>query len=347
MKIGLVVYGSLETITGGNLYDRLLVKGLRARGDQVEILSLPSRDPLNILLHEFQFQPPAELDVLIQDELTHASLLIPNQFRHKQPVVTIVHNLHSLERRPAWQNALFRRIEREYLRSVDGVIANSDSTLRSIHISLGVEKPSVVAPPGGDRLGGLPVQAVKARAARRGPLRLLFLANVTPVKGLEILLRALETLDPGLYELDVVGSCEMEPRYARQLALQAGLLGARIHFHGSLDGEPLVRLLADADVMVIPSFYEGFGIAFAEGMAFGLPAIGTRVGAVPNTITHGVNGYLIQPGDAAALAGHISSLASDRALLARLSTAASEDSFARPTWDDAVESIRSFLTSFL
>ena len=75
-------------------------------------------------------------------------------------------------------------------------------------------------------------------------------------------------------------------------------LSSIVHFHGSLDNAPLIELLKQSHVLVVPSSYEGFGIVYLEGMGFGLPAIGTTAGAAGEIITHGENGYLIQPDDA-------------------------------------------------
>jgi glycosyltransferase involved in cell wall biosynthesis len=95
--------------------------------------------------------------------------------------------------------------------------------------------------------------------------------------------------------------------------------------------------------MVVPSYYEGFGIAYLEGMAFGLPAIGTTAGAVPELLKHAENGYLITPGDSHALARHLEALASDRALLARIGSGALESFQSKPTWRESGEAVRKFL----
>ncbi len=347
MKIGLIVYGSLDTATGGNVFDRMLVAGLRARGDEVKVISLPPRGFAGRLSDNFVVLPREDVDVLLQDELSHLSLLLPNTRRRTYPVVSIVHNLHSSEPRPRWQNTLYRPIERRYLGSVDGLIFNSFATLNSVRDRLGINKSYIVAAPGGDRLGSLAAAAVKSRAFGSGPLRLIFLANVTALKGLHVLLDALALLDPRLFELDIVGSCQVQPEYARAMRRKASRLGACIVFHGALDGKALAGKLRRAQVMVIPSYYEGFGIAYLEGMAFGLPAIGTHAGAIPETIHTGVTGFLIAPGDSRDLATHLNTLASDRRVLARMATSAIGYYKSRPTWDDCTAVIRDFLVRIL
>jgi glycosyltransferase involved in cell wall biosynthesis len=116
-----------------------------------------------------------------------------------------------------------------------------------------------------------------------------------------------------------------------------------VHFHDALNNEPLIEKLKQAHVLVVPSSYEGFGIVYLEGMAFGLPAIGTTAGAAGEIIEHGKTGYLIQPNDHQALANHISQLASDRNLLTELSLNARKRYIQQPSWKETAGQIRAFL----
>ncbi len=348
MKVGLVIYGSIDKVSGGYLYDRKLVGYLRSCGDEVEIVSIPTGSYFSHLLNNSSFRLPSDVDILIEDELVHPSVLAANGMRAPRvPVISLVHNLHSSERRAAWQNAFYRQIEKLHLRSADGFIFNSTITRDSVVQLAGKDKPNVLAPPGGDRLGSLTPDAVRARLAVPGPLRLLFLANVTPLKGLHVLLDALSALPAGCCSLDVAGSLAVDADYARQMQARAATLATPTRFHGVLDGEPLAELLAGTDLLVIPSYWEGFGISYLEGMAYGAPAIGTTAGAIPQLIRDGVNGYLVTPGDSAALARHIERLGGDRDLLMRLSLAALQTFGERPTWDQSAAAVRDFLQQML
>lgn len=345
MRVGLVIYGSIDTVSGGYLYDRKLIEHLRSCGDEVRILSLPpAAYPLH-LLDNLSFRLPGDLDVIVEDELVHPSLLIANAARDPErvPVISLVHNLHSEERRPAWQKGLFRLVERAYLRTVDGFIFNSTATAGSVWRLVGRDKACVLAPPGGDRLGSLQPAEIEKRASRGGPLRLLFLAAVTPLKGFDVLLDALAGLPGDSCTLDVAGSVTVEPGFARAMQARARELRVPVIFHGVLDGEPLKALLRESDVLAIPSYYEGFGISFLEGMGYGLPAVGTSAGAMPQMITPGENGFLIAPGDSAALAAIFRQLLSDRELLRRTSLGARRFFAAASTWSDTGLSIRLFL----
>ncbi len=352
MKLGFVIYGSLATMSGGYLYDRKLVAYLRSRGDQVTVISIPTGHYLPHLLDNLTFRLPSGFDVIIEDELAHPSLLAANRAASSEdgsatPLVSLVHNLHSSERRAAWQNSIYKQIERRYLESVDGYIVNSTVTEDSIARLVDTRKPCVLAPPGGDRLGCLSFEAIKQRLLRNGPLRLVFLANVVPLKGLHVLIEALRRLPGGLCTLDVAGSLEVGASYAARMRRETVASATPVTFHGVIEGQALVDLLTRSDLLVIPSYYEGFGIAYLEGMAFGLPAVGTTAGAIPQMIQNGLNGFTIEPGDTAALEALIRKLADDRPLLQRLSIQAREYFGTQPTWDDTGGVIRDFVLEML
>ena len=357
MRIGLLIYGSLETLSGGYLYDRKLVEYLRAQGDEVRVISLPWRNYAAHLGDNLRFRLPPGLDVLIEDELNHPSLLAANRHRLGYPVVSLVHHLRCSEERPAWQNALYRIVERRYLASVDGFIFNSQTTRGVVTGLVGDRKPSVVAYPPTDRFGqALPVETVRARAAEGGPLRLLFLGSVIPRKGLETVLKALltqrtrrNTKETPLFTLDVVGSLTTDRAYARRMEQLASVFGpsSTVRFHGALDEAALAAQLRQAQVLVVPSSYEGFGIVYLEGMAFGLPAIGSTAGAAGEIIRPGETGYLITPGDAQVLAALLQALATDRSLLAQLALSALERYKQQPPWEQTAGGIREFLVTVM
>jgi glycosyltransferase involved in cell wall biosynthesis len=344
MRIGLVIYGSLDTVSGGYLYDRKLVEYLRAQGDTVEIISLPWRNYSAHLKDNLSFRLPPDLDILIQDELNHPSLIGANRGRHPYPVISLVHHLRCSELRPKWQNNLYRVLEKKYLHSVDGFIFNSKTTLGVVNGLMGHGKPSIVAYPPTDRFG----EAISEREIRErtkiNELRILFLGNVIYRKGLHTLLHVVKRQTSKVI-IDVVGGLSAEPNYAEEMQkfVIVNGLSSMVKFHGALDNEPLIEMYKQAHVMVVPSSYEGFGIVYLEGMGFGLPAIGTTVGAASEVITHGEDGYLIKPDDADALAKHLDELASNRELLLKMSLNAVKRYKSQPTWEETAKGIREFL----
>lgn len=355
MKIGFVIYGSLDTISGGYLYDRKLVEYLRAQGDTVEIISLPWRNYAAHLTDNFYFKLPKNLDVLIQDELNHPSLISANAGKHPYPVISLVHHLRCSELRSAWQNWFYRIVEKKYLQSIDGFIFNSKTTERVVTGLVENRKPSVIGYPPTDRFGEAISEQEVIERAKKEEFRILFLGNVIHRKGLHTLLEAVESLRrrPELAEgskvsVDVVGSLSSEPSYARSMQekVKVSSLKSQVIFHGALDNDPLTEKLKQAHVLVVPSSYEGFGIVYLEGMRFGLPAIGTTAGAAGEIITHGENGYLIEPNDAETLAEHLRELERSRELLVRLSLNALKRYKTQPKWEETARSIREFLANF-
>ena len=345
MKIGLIIYGSLDTLSGGYYYDRRLVQYLRDQREQVQIIPLPWRSYPRHLVDNLHFRLPAGLDVLIQDELNHPSLIRANQQKRAFPVISLVHHLRCSEDHPRPMRRVYEQVEKAYLRSVDGFIFNSHTTREVVQNLTGTRLPQLVAYPPTDRFGqAVTPSQVQTRSQQAGPLRVVFVGNVIPRKGLHTLLHALAqaTSRP---VLDVIGSLEADPACAtamRGLAQRLALQD-RVTFHGKLHDEALAGLLANAHLLVVPSSYEGFGIVYLEGMSFGLPAIGTTAGAAPEIIAEGRNGFLTRPGDERTLAHRLDALHEDRALLNRLSLAALERYAQQPTWQQTAAGIHQFL----
>ena len=348
MKVGFVIYGSLDTLSGGYLYDRKLVEYLRGQGDSIEILSLPWRNYAAHLMDNLTFELPKNLDILIQDELNHPSLIFANRQTHGYPIVSLVHHLRCSELRQTWQNTFYRWIEKKYLQAVDGFIFNSKTTEKVVSGIIENGKPSIVAYPPTDRFGEPLFENEIIERAKQQKLRILFLGNVIYRKGLHTLLKAIRTQSSAVH-VDVVGSLDSEPAYVRRMQeiIARHRLSSAVLLHGSLDKEPLIEKLKQAHVLAVPSSYEGFGIVYLEGMGFGLPAIGTTAGAASEVIEHGKTGYLIAPDDSEALAKHLRSLAEDRGLLTRLSLNAREQYLRQPSWKETAKSLRAFLTSFI
>lgn len=348
MKIGLVIYGSLDTLSGGYMYDRMMVDYLRAQGDSVEILSIPWRNYAAHLTDNFTFKLPKNLDILIEDELNHPSLIRANRHPHPYPIISLVHHLRCSELRPKWQNSLYRGVEKKYLQSVDGFIFNSETTRRVVNGLIGNSLPEMVAFPPTDRFGEAISESEIEVRSRENVLRILFLGNIIERKGLHTLLQAIRLLTFN-FQLDIVGSLTADPIYAKQMqdVVISNSLSSFVTFHSALNNQPLVEKLKQAHILVVPSSYEGFGIVYLEGMGFGLPAIGTTLGAASEVIEDGRIGFLIQPGDAQGLATNLQLMNERRDILLEMSIAARNRYLRQPTWNQTAGKIREFLLAFL
>jgi glycosyltransferase involved in cell wall biosynthesis len=355
MRVGLIVYGNLNTISGGYLYDRQLVRHLREQGDEVDLISLPWVSYDRHLLHNLdrkllQRLRDASYDVLLQDELNHPSLFLINRrlpSAARFPVVSIVHHLRSSERHKGVQLIIFRWIERLYLQTIDGFIYNSMTTQVAAETMLGRSRPHIVAYPAGNPfLAAVDRSYILKRVYSAGPLRLLFVGNLIPRKGLHVLLTALVQLAPDSWQLTAVGDPTLDPTYSRRIKKQAIASGfeSQIAREGQLSDAALTQKMADSHLLVVPSSYEGFGIVYLEGMGHGLPAIATTTGAAHEVIDDGETGFLIAADDAMTLAKRIQVLHEDRPKLARMSLSARERYKRHPSWEASMASVRHFLT---
>jgi len=354
MRYGLAICGSLDIMTGGFLYDRMMTDYLRSHGDEVEIISIPWRGYAWSFTDNFSRSLRRRLrggtwTVLLQDELAHPSLFLLNRRldrKNGRRVVSIVHHLRSSEQRPAAWNWLYRRIERAYLNSCDGFIFNSRATRMVVERTVGAAKPCVVAHPAGDRLNGrIGEDDIRERCYRDGPLELVFVGSVIRRKNLHTLLQALSAVTEEVWRLTIVGDDAVDREYTSRIRrrIKACALNDRIEFTGRVSDRALASRLARSHVMAVPSSYEGFGVVYLEGMSFGLPALASVAGGAAEVVDHGRNGFLASPDDAETLAGYIGALARDRDLLCAMSLAAYDAFRRRPTWEESAANIHDFL----
>jgi glycosyltransferase involved in cell wall biosynthesis len=300
----------------------------------------------------FQKLKKLKVDLLLQDELNHPSLFLLNAKLKKEvsyPIISIVHMLRSCVHSEHSFYWLTQRIEQHYLNSVDGFVFNSQETARIVKSMLAKSKPFVVATPGGDRLKPkINDKKIKGRARESGPLRVLFLGNLTRNKAPHLLIEAAAELKRETVFLTFAGRSDVEPDYAEYLLRLAVSLGMedRLNFAGHLEGKMLEAAIRTSQVLAIPSAYEGFGIAYLEGMGFGLPAIATHEVGAKEVIQSGKNGFLLPVGDAEKLASILKRLHRNRGLLSRMSVAARRSLLAAPTWEQSMQRVEKFLTSY-
>jgi glycosyltransferase involved in cell wall biosynthesis len=354
MRVAWVVDGRLDQLSGGYLYDRLIVDYLRRSGTEVTVLSLPTGRYAARLARG----APADLaervaassaEILVEDELSHPALLRANRrLRQARPGlvrVGLVHHLRSSEPRGLPANVFYRWIERRYLGALDAFIFNSRTTRDAVH-RLGLPAAaSIVAVPGADRLASsIDADAVRARAQAAGGLRILFLGNLIPRKGLLTLIEAVALLPRGSVDLLVAGSPAVDRSYTSRVRRRVNRLrlGQDVRLVGALDGEALRQAMLWSQVLAVPSTY---GMAYLEGMGYGLPSIAGAEGGASEFVRHGENGFLVDASDAPALAVHLTSLSADRQQLIHMALAARNTYLAHPRWEDSGAAIHAFLSN--
>ena len=132
---------------------------------------------------------------------------------------------------------------------------------------------------------------------------LLSVGAVVPRKGFDVLVAALATLAELPWRLTIAGDLTRDPNEAARLdvSISQHKLTSRIAVPGAVSSERLAALYDDADLFVLASRFEGYGMAYAEALSHGLPVIGTTAGAIPDTVPQEA-GLLVTSGDVDALA---------------------------------------------
>jgi glycosyltransferase involved in cell wall biosynthesis len=260
--------------------------------------------------------------------------------RERYTVVALVHHPLALETGLAdAEAAALHTSERAALASANHVIATSDATARLLVADYGVpaERLTVVKP-GTDRA------ATHESRPSDGPLMLLTVGAIVPRKGYDVLVEALARLKDHLWRLVIVGDNTRNPETVARLdedIVRYGL-SDRIEIVGPVPEEDLAELYAEADLFVLPSRFEGYGMAYTEAVAHGVPVVGTNAGAIPDTVPPGA-GILIPPDDVDALANTLRQLIDDAPERERLAAGARAAAASFPTWRESAALFASVL----
>jgi glycosyltransferase involved in cell wall biosynthesis len=330
--------GDLDAPTGGYAYDRRMIAELRELGWRPEVLGLGDGFPRpNALtkaaakahLADVPKGRPIVIDGLAFGVLPEAA----ETLRETHPLIALVHHPLALETGVAADDALtLRTSERAALACTRGVIVTSPATARTLASEFGVPAERItVAEPGTDRVA-------LVRRKQTGTVALLAVGAVVPRKGYDILIEALAGLIDLPWRLTIVGDCGRHPPTVTQLRadIERLRLSPRVVVEDAVSDDRLAALYAASDVFVLASHYEGFGMAYAEAIAHGLPVIGTTGGAIPDTVPASA-GVLVPPGDAPALAAALRHLIEDSVAREQLAAGARAAADRLPTWRGSAE----------
>ncbi len=330
-----VVPGDLDTKTGGYGYDRQIIHGLRARGWHVVLTSLPGAYPMPSAADRAAAGAalaalPDRALVLVDGLALGALPLDVAREQDRLHLVALVHHPLGLETGlDADASRLLLESERRALAGVRGVVVTSRRTTAAVE-SLGVPHDRVaVVEPGTDA-------AREARGSGAGARHLLCVASLTPRKGHDTLFDALEGMLDLDWHLTCVGSAARDSAHASRLEARASTppLRGRVTLAGELSGAALEAAYDAADLFVLPTHYEGYGMVVAEALAHALPVVSTATGAVPELVGD-TAGVLVPPGDAVALRVALRTLLMDAARVERLRAGARAARSTLPSWDEA------------
>ncbi len=337
MRVAKIIIGDINSLTGGYLYEKKLIEYLRGKGVQADVVSIPNIPYMLQFFSNFWlffYFLIKKYDVIIEDGMTHPAVWLFNLWaRHvkKTKVVAIVHMFRWIALRDSWQMPLAKFMEKTMLMPTSLIIANSMHTKAEAEkMGLPAEAIEMVYP-------GFDMNLIREKGPRsRDEIKLLFVGNWVPCKGLDTLMEAMHRIDNPKIVLDIVGDDSFYPRYARKIKGKIAHWGLedRVRLHGRIDRESIGKFYSEADIFVLPSYYEPFGIVFAEAMSFGLPIIATNAGGIPELVEHEENGLLVPPNDADALANAIDKLASSAELREKMGRESHEKSKGLNTWDE-------------
>jgi glycosyltransferase involved in cell wall biosynthesis len=333
MQVHFVVPGPLDQRTGGYLYDKRIVEGLRAQGTAVTVHELAGRFPL--VDDAARAAAAAAIDAMADGLPVIDGLALPAfadlARRLPKSWVALVHHPLALEGGlSADQVETFARIERRLLSTARRVIVTSSHTATDL---AGYQVPQArvgVVSPGTD-------PAPRARGSGGRGLALLCVASLTPRKGHLVLLEALADLMDLDWHLTCVGSLDRDPQTAQAVGAAIARLGLdpRVTLVGEQDEAGLAPLYDRADLFVLASYHEGYGMVLAEALARGLPIVATKAGAIPGTVPPSA-GMLVEPGDPGALAGALRQVMTEPSLRDLLAAGATSERERLPSWADAV-----------
>jgi glycosyltransferase involved in cell wall biosynthesis len=346
--------GDLTTPTGGYAYDRKIIEELERLGWQIQLISLGEGYPFptdtqiefaRSTLMKLTQGVPMVIDGLALGALPNLAA----ELATRHPLIALIH--HPLAFELGLTEAEIKSLmlsETQALQQVNQVIVTSPATGRDLSEHYGITSEIInVILPGTDRMPF--TQARKqSNTDHHGCVHLLSVGSIIPRKGFDYLMAALAPLLDLQWTLTIAGDTSRNTAaYERLMVdIQRFQLEERVKILGVVSNQELDLLYTNADVFVLPSLFEGYGMVYAEAMSYGLPIIATTGGAIPDTVPPEA-GLLIPPGDIPNLTAALKTLIQDSSYRSRLSGGALQAASKQPTWDHASQLFATVLTHLI
>jgi glycosyltransferase involved in cell wall biosynthesis len=336
--------------SGGNAYDRHLCRGLTSLGWSVHEHAVPGSwphpDPTALeALARVARRIPADAVALVDGLIASTAPEVLVEHAERLRLVVLVHMPLGHRPEDGWAEVIRTR-EHAVLSAAAAIVTTSEWSRERL-LALYQLRPEAVhvAEPG--------VEAAELAAGTDGGGRLLCVAAVLPEKGHDVLLDALQTLSDLSWQCVCVGRLDRDPPFvesARRQAAEAGM-DDRVHFLGPEAGAELDRHYAAADLGVLASRAETYGMVITEALARGLPVVAAGVGGVQEALGYGADGarpgLLVPPDDPTALGAALRAWLDDAELRRRLRRAARTRRESLPSWPTTAATVAGVLAGAL
>ncbi len=341
-KCVFAIPGDLATTSGGYAYARKILPLLADRME-IDICALPGEFPFPSeagLSEAARALAAAEGRVLLIDGLAFGALPVHIIASLKSPIVALVHHPLGLEEGLSLADkSHFLLTEGEALASARHIVVTSPATARALSSLFGIRAEKItIAEPG-------IMSGPRAKGAGAGaPLHIVSVGTLTPRKGFGVLVDALHEVREMHWRATIAGPLDRAPETAAAVVekIAAYGLGDRIRLTGALDEAAVSALYRSGDIFALASFYEGYGMAFAEAMAHGLPVVASGGGAVADTVPPDA-GFVCPTGDVAGIAEALRALLSNSDLRQAKAAAAYKHGQTLPGWVETANIIAGVL----
>lgn len=336
--IAFLIPGDLDQPSGGYGYARAVMAEWRRSGTPFRHVALPggfpfpSEDALEQSARILNGIDPDE--IVLVDGLAYSALPERVLAEARSPLDVLLHHPLGLETGLDSETAdRLIESERQALRHVRRIVVTSPETARTVVRLFEVDAATItVAVPG--------TRSRPASPRDRDPPLIASVGSLTPRKGYLDLVAALTELKDLAWRAEIAGSPTASPETAEEVrrAIVTAGLEQRIVLQGALDSDAIDALYGRASLFALASHYEGYGMAFAEAMSAGLPVVGCRGGAVGDVVPPEA-GFLVAPGDRAALTEALRRILTEPDLAAGMAAASRQAGLALPQWSDTARRI--------
>ena len=348
MKIAFIIPGDINLPTGGYRYDKEIINAWENSGVEVELISLegnypfPSEKEKQSAIDSIKDFPKADI-AIVDGLLGGASPNFLKALSQRMPVSALIHHPLCLENGLDADTAKgLETSERHGLEFVENIVTTSPATAKTVAKLFNFDATKIhTVLPGVTR-------AEISRGSQNSTVNLLCVGSLIERKGHRFLLEALSQLNHLDWRLDCYGSTDFDTKLFAELTkmLETSEHSDKIKFHGAVSDTTLEAAYLNADIFVLPSLYEGYGMVYAEAIVRGLPIIATRAGAIPQTVPE-TCGILVEPENIEMLKQAIEELISDKELREQYRKAAIREEPNFPTWQKSAHQFAAILKEAL